>query len=98
MDTRRAKAPSALAETCGWFLLVLVVSPPSIRGQTLPPGQAIPLVVQNDRCQCVLPTANPDDKFFLILGSTSPGAGLYRVTVQTEATDAPWQIPQENDP
>jgi hypothetical protein len=42
-----------------------------------------------------LPTSNPDDKFFLILGSVSKEAGPYRVTVQTEATDAVPQVSQE---
>jgi hypothetical protein len=45
-----------------------------------------------------LSTLSPDDKFSLIVGSTSKGAGPYRVTIQTEATDAPPQIPQENEP
>src|SRR5205823_241434 len=67
--------------------LAFVVAPPSTWGQTLPPGQAIPLPVQNNRCECILPTPKPDDKFFLILGSASLGAGPYRVTIQTDGIE-----------
>src|SRR5260370_2649364 len=84
MHTRRAKAWMGLAETCGWLLLAFVVAAPSTWGQTPPPGQAIPLAVQSNRCECILPTPKPDDKFFLILGSASLGAGPYRVTIQTD--------------
>src|SRR5947209_3615322 len=87
MQTRRAKARMGLAETCGWLLLAFVLAPPSACGQTLPPGQAIPLCVQDNRCQCILPTPKPDDKFFLILGSASLGAGPYRVTIQTDGIE-----------
>src|SRR5207247_3271680 len=96
MHARQAKVPPGLAETWGWLLLTLVVSVPSVRGQSLSAGQAIPLAVRDGHCECILPTPKPDDKFFLILGSTSLGGGPFRVTIQTEAADAPGLIPVGN--
>src|ERR1700747_560789 len=87
MHTRQAKARMGLAETCGWLLLAFVVASPSAWGQALSPGQAIPLPVQNNRCECILPTSKLDDKFFLILGSASLAAGPYRVTIQTDGIE-----------
>ncbi len=98
MHARQAKVPPGLAETWGCLLLTLVVSVPSVRGQSLSPGQAIPLAVRDGHCECILPTPKPDDKFFLILGSTSLGGGPFRVAVQTEAVDVPASIPVENFP
>ena len=52
-------------------------------------AQVVPLAVQEGRCECVLPTGQADDKYFLILGSLARGAGPFHVTVQTEATTDP---------
>src|SRR5207302_5163015 len=98
MHARQAKVPPGRAETWGWLLLTLVVSVPSVRGQSLSAGQAIPLAVRDGGCECILPTPKPDDKFFLILGSTSLEGGPFRVTVQTDAADAPASISVENSP
>jgi len=98
MHARQAKVPPGLADTWGWLLLTLVVSVPSAHGQSLPPGRAIPLAVHEGRCQCILPTPKPDDKFFLILGSASFGAGPYQVNIQTEGTEAPVSIPVDKSP
>src|SRR6516225_5056092 len=86
MHTRRAKAWRGLAKTCGWLLLALVAASPT-QGQTLPEGQATPLPVQNNRCQWMVPTSQPDDKFFLIVGSASVHGNAFRVSIQTEAVD-----------
>src|SRR5437016_3274618 len=56
-------------------------------------AQVVPLAVQEGRCECVLPTGQADDKYFLILGSLARGAGPFHVTVQTEATTDPVALP-----
>src|SRR5437899_3018875 len=59
----------------------------SVRGQT--PGQVLPLTVENGRCECVLPTEQPGEKYFLMLGSLARNAGPYRITIRTETTQSP---------
>lgn len=58
-------------------------------------GQVLPLAVENERCECVLPTGQKDDKYYLIFGSVSRSAGPYRVLVQTAASSDPARLPLE---
>jgi hypothetical protein len=57
---------------------------PSARADT--PVEVIPLAVRDGCCECVLPTAHADDKYYLIVGALAPDLGLHRVTIQTGAT------------
>src|SRR5262249_52034404 len=54
--------------------------------------------VQDGRCECVLPTNQPDEKFFLILGSLSSGSGPFRVQVHTDVAIGPASMPLARQP
>jgi hypothetical protein len=84
---RRARVFVALAA-------LLALASPSF-SQLTPPGRVLPPAVHDGRCEFVLPTNRPDDKFYLILGSLSREAGPYRVTIRTEATVSPVSLPLE---
>jgi hypothetical protein len=66
--------------------LVLLLLPTSF-GQSLPTGRPLAIAVHEGRCECVLSTARPDDKFILIIGSLSRNLEPVPVIVQTEATN-----------
>jgi hypothetical protein len=69
--------------------LLLAAGPP------LPAAELIPVQVRDGRCECVLPTADPNDKYFLIVGSLSPSAGHYPVCLETGPADGPASLPRE---
>src|SRR5436309_151034 len=66
-------------------------------GQSLSSGQPISLKVRDHRCECILPTPRPDEKFLLVLGSLSMSSGPYRVTIQTEAIETKDELGTMND-
>jgi hypothetical protein len=57
------------------------------RSESVPTSQVIPLEVRDGRCECVLPTEHPDDKYYLIVGSLARDLGQRKVAIQTAATD-----------
>lgn len=57
----------------------------------------LPLAVQEDRCQFVVPTARAGDQFLLVVGSLACKPGSYRVTVRAAATDAAVSLPLAKD-
>lgn len=65
--------------------------------EDIPVGQAMPLRVQSGRCECVLPTTDPTEKYYLILGSLSRQSGPHAVRVRTRADDAPISVPRADD-
>jgi hypothetical protein len=95
MDAGQRSSLRASPKPWGWLLLTFAVAG-TAQGQPLPPGRPIALTVHVNRCECVLPTIQPEDKYFLVLGSVSLNAGPYRVSIQTESTNAPASIPREN--
>jgi hypothetical protein len=74
-------------------LLPLLAWAATARAETLPPGSAVPLVVRDGRCSCVLPTRRSDAKYFLVLGSLARDTGPYRVVVRTEPVDGLVSVP-----
>jgi len=80
----------------GLVALALLASP--AWAQQVPPGRLFPLAVRAGRCDCVLPTAAPDDKFYLIVGSLAHAPGPYRVTIRTESTGDPVSLPPAGAP
>ncbi|MGE3805982.1 MAG: hypothetical protein AB7K24_15015, partial [Gemmataceae bacterium] len=66
------------------LVLLLALANGTARGQ-LPPGPIVPVAVKKGHAEVVLPTAQPGDKYYLILGSLSTDAGPHRVRVTTEA-------------
>lgn len=74
----------------GWLrsLAFVVVLASPLVAQPVPVGQLLPVAVHSGRCELVLPTERPDDKYFLILGSLSRHAGPYPVTIQTQNSQA----------
>ena len=65
------------------------------QAQSVPPGKVLPLRVQAGRCECVLPTAQSDDKYYLIVGCLAPDTGRHRVHVRTEASSLPVDVALE---
>jgi hypothetical protein len=70
------------------LLLVVPCGLPAARGN--PP---VPLAVRAGHCQAVLETADRDQQFYLVLGSLAREPGPFHVTVRTEPTDAPADLP-----
>ncbi|MFL5241754.1 MAG: hypothetical protein ACJ8FY_06570 [Gemmataceae bacterium] len=60
-------------------------------------GRLLPVSTREGHCECVLPTARFDEKFFVIVGSLNQDLTNRRVTLRTSATSAPLSIPLEND-
>jgi hypothetical protein len=90
MDARRWKAFGTifwLVAFAGWA-----------RAESVPTGQVIPLAVRDGRCECVLPTEHPDDKYYLIVGSLARDLSPRRVTIHTTATDDPVSVAREKPP
>src|SRR5438045_1490226 len=82
----------ALRRACWLVLALLAVGRPAF-GQTTAERWA-ELEVTAGRCEAVLATEQPDDQYYLIVGSLAR-SGIHRVTVHTEATTAPEQLPLE---
>jgi hypothetical protein len=70
-------------------LLALVAGPPPRA------AEIVPVKVCDGQAEVVLSTDDPDDRYFLIVGSLARQAGPFPVTVQTEATTAPLSLPRE---
>jgi hypothetical protein len=70
---------------------------PAARGQSnaAPVGRLLPLAVHDGQCECTLPTAQPGDKFYLIVASLARDAGPHRVTVSTAAGTGPVSLPRD---
>src|SRR5205823_5606620 len=84
MDARpRRFGPASLVAV----LLLLPAGPAP--AESVPVGRLLPLAVRDGRCECVLPTDRPDEKYYLILGSLARTGGPYRITVRTAATTEP---------
>jgi hypothetical protein len=66
--------------------------------EPVPAGRLLALAVHDGHCECVLPTARADEKYYLILGALARGAGPYRVTVHTAAAAEPVAVPLESVP
>src|SRR5262245_27248081 len=88
MATRR-RSPRGVGRAASVLLLLLWLAhvPP------LAAAPLLPLQVTDNACSYVLDTAGADDQYYLIIGSLARGPGRHRVTIRTEATDAPLDLP-----
>src|SRR5947209_3310795 len=91
MDARQGTLARVLL---GAALLWLLTGP--AEAQPVPAGRVLPLTVRDGRCECVLPTSHPDEKYYLILGSLARQAGPFRVTVRTQAAAEPVAVPLDD--
>src|SRR3954453_4177487 len=73
---------------CALLLLALFVHPAVAE-------ELLPLAVQGGRCDFVVPTANADDQFLLVLGATAQTGGPFRVQLTTAATTDAEVLPLE---
>jgi hypothetical protein len=61
-------------------------------------GKLLPLAVSKGRCECVLPTPQASEKYFLIIGSLNRDLTKRQIVLQTSATSEPSAILlQENN-
>jgi hypothetical protein len=74
-------------------LAVLCLAGAPVQAQV--PGAVVPLAVEQGRCQCVLATPQPGDKYLLIVGSLSRRAGPYLVQVASGPATGPAVLPVE---
>src|SRR5262245_39611384 len=88
MATRR-RGPRTLGRTAPVVFLLLWLARPA----PLTAAPLLSLAVHDNACECVLPTDRDGDQYYLILGSLTQAPGRRRVTVRTEATDAPAAVP-----
>jgi hypothetical protein len=62
------------------------------QAQTLRP---LPIAVKDNRCTFVLTSIEPDEQYYLVIGSLARQGGLFRVQVRTEAAYGPESLPVE---
>src|SRR5262245_2918815 len=91
MDARQGTLARVLL---GAALLWLLTAPAG--AQPVPAGRVLPLTVHDGRCECVLPTPHPDEKYYLVLGSLAQQPGPFRVTVRTATASGPVAVPVED--
>jgi hypothetical protein len=90
----RRRSRGRLGLAVAWSLVIATAA----WAEAPEPGRLLPLAVRDGRCEFVLPTTRPDEKYYLLLGSLARGAGPYAVTVRTEAADGPASLAVADPP
>jgi hypothetical protein len=85
MDARRENRPRA-----GLVAAALLALVPLARAADTVEG--LPLAVHDGRCDCILATPRPGEKFFLIVGSLNRTSAVHRVVVRTRGTAEPVRL------
>jgi hypothetical protein len=79
-----------------WWAVLVGMTPPCAFAQLPTLGRLLPLAVERDRCEFVLPPGSPGDKYYLILGSLAQSPGSHRIAVSTETTTDPIALPLQD--
>lgn len=58
-------------------------------------GEAVPLAVSKDGCECVLATPQASTQFYLLIGSLAESSRITQVSVRTQAASGPAYVPVE---
>jgi hypothetical protein len=74
-----------------WVFLAFVSA---IRAESAPTCQIIPVQVQDDRCEFVLPTEHQGDKYYLIVGSLARDLTTRKIKIRAEPTGDSVSIPR----
>src|SRR5688500_13289065 len=60
-------------------------------------GEVLPVQVSHNSCETVLATPHPGTQFYLIVGSLADGSRTSRISVRTDRSPGPENIPSARD-